>query len=118
MTLDPSALLSSLRERDVKVWLEDGRLKVNAPAGAIDAAMKAELAARKEEILAHLARAEALHRAPSSVVPIKPEGGRQPLFALSGHGGDVYAMRPLARVPSRHSAASPPAARGSPSTAT
>lgn len=95
---DTATLLSTLRARDVKVWLEDDKLKLNAPAGVLDAEMKAQLAARKDEILGYLRRAETMRRASSAIVPIKPEGTRRPLFALSGHGGDVYALRPLARA--------------------
>lgn len=91
------ALLSTLRARDVKVWVEQDRLKFSAPAGAIDADMRATLASRKDEMLAYLMRVEALRRAPVSIVPLKPEGRRPPLFVLSGHGGDVYKMLALAR---------------------
>jgi thioesterase domain-containing protein len=38
-----------------------------------------------------------LASAPSLIVPIKPEGRRRPVFAVSGHGGDVYSLLGLAR---------------------
>lgn len=97
-TTDTATLLSKLRARDVKVFLDGGKLKINAPIGAIDAELKADLAARKDDILAFLQHAETLQRESPFLVPIKPEGHRRPLFVLSGHGGDVYAMRPLARA--------------------
>lgn len=96
--MDTMALLSTLRARDVKVWVEEDRLRFSAPAGAIDADMRMTLTQRKEEILSFLTRADALKNAPASIVPIKPEGHRPPVFALSGHGGDVYALLPLARA--------------------
>lgn len=95
--IDTATLLSTLRARDVKVAIEDGRLKLNAPAGALDADLKAALVAHKDDILAYLKRAEARLSASAEVVPIKPEGTRRPVFAVSGHGGDVYSLLHLAR---------------------
>jgi thioesterase domain-containing protein len=54
------------------------------------------LASRKEEVVALLRRAEAL-KSPSTIVPIKPDGHRPPIFAVSGHGGDVFQLVTLAR---------------------
>lgn len=34
------ALLSVLRERDIKLWVEHDQLKCSAPAGALDAEMR------------------------------------------------------------------------------
>ncbi len=96
--MDTSGLLSTLRARDVKIWIEDDRLKLNAPAGALDAGLKAALATHKEDILAHLKRAADMERASAALVPIKPEGRRRPVFAVSGHGGDVYSLLHLARA--------------------
>jgi thioesterase domain-containing protein len=95
--MDTAALLSTLRDRDVKVWIEQDRLKCSAPMGTLDAAMRATLASRKEEVLALLRQAKMLKSLPPAIVPIKPEGSRPPLFAVSGHGGDVFCLRALAR---------------------
>jgi thioesterase domain-containing protein len=95
--MDITTLFSTLRQRGVQLGVEDGRLKCSAPAGVLDADLRALLASRKDEILSVLRRAEALNHASASIVPIKPNGSRTPIFALSGHGGDVYYLLGLAR---------------------
>ena len=95
--METATLLSLLRERDVKLWIENDLLKCSAPVGALDPDMRGLLASRKGDILALLRQAEATSAEPSSIVPIKPDGSRPPLFALSGHGGDVYYLLSLAR---------------------
>ena len=95
--MDAAALLSTLRARDVRLWIEDAQLKCSAPVGALDAGLREALASRKQEIMAFLRQAEALKSGPASIVPIKPEGRRPPIFAVSGHGGDVFCLLPLAR---------------------
>ncbi|MGX9144554.1 TubC N-terminal docking domain-related protein [Mesorhizobium sp. 128a] len=52
--MDASTLLSDLRSRKVNLWIEDSRLKCNAPVGAIDAELKSALVARKAELIALL----------------------------------------------------------------
>jgi thioesterase domain-containing protein len=47
--------------------------------------------------MALLRQADSLKGSPTSIVPIKPEGSRPPIFAVSGHGGDVFRLLPLAR---------------------
>ncbi len=47
-----------LAGRSVELWVEGDRLRFRAPKGAIGAAERAELSARRDEVLAHL-RAEA-----------------------------------------------------------
>jgi hypothetical protein len=95
--MDTAALLSTLRDRDVRLCTEEGQLKCSAPVGTLDAAMRATLASRKEELLALLRQAEMLKSLPPAIVPIKPEGSRPPVFAVSGHGGDIFCLRALAR---------------------
>jgi thioesterase domain-containing protein len=90
-------LLSSLSQRDVRLWIEEGRLKCSAPVGALSAEMRATLASRKEEILAFLRRAATINIGPRAIVPLKPEGRKPPLFAVPGHNGDVSCYVPLAR---------------------
>ena len=89
-------LLASLRERGVRIRVEDGRLLCDAPPGVLDGALRAQLVARKQELLAVLAEAEAAHSAPRSLVPLKPAGDYPPLFARPGHNGDVFCYRALA----------------------
>jgi len=94
---DAAALLSTLRARQVRLWIEDAQLKCSAPVGALDTGLREALASRKQEIMTLLLQAEALKNGPASIVPIKPEGCRPPVFAVSGHGGDVFRLLPLAR---------------------
>lgn len=49
------ALLEDLDRRDIKLWVEDGRLRFSAPQGAMDSATRQALKARKDELLAALA---------------------------------------------------------------
>jgi thioesterase domain-containing protein len=91
-----AGLLSTLRERGVRLSVEDGRLKCDAPAGVLDDGLRAELAAHKEELMALLAGAETVLGAPRSLVPLKPAGDDPPLFARPGHNGDVFCYRALA----------------------
>ena len=44
-------LLGRLRALGLRLALEDGRLKVNAPKGALTDAIKATIAARREDII-------------------------------------------------------------------
>lgn len=95
--MDAATLLSTLRARDVRLWIEDTQLKCSAPAGAIDAGLREALASRKQEIINYLRQADALKSGPASIVPIKPGGRRPPIFAVSGHGADVFCLLPMAR---------------------
>ncbi|MCA9872614.1 MAG: hypothetical protein KC441_03145, partial [Anaerolineales bacterium] len=47
-------LLNQLRSRDIRIWVEDGRLRLNAPKGALTPELQEQLAAHKAEILAYL----------------------------------------------------------------
>lgn len=95
--MDAAALLSTLRARNVRLWIEDTQLKCSAPAGALDAGLREALASRKQEIILFLRQAEALKSGPVSIVPIKPGGKRPPIFAVSGHGADAFCLLPMAR---------------------
>ncbi len=88
-------LLSSLRERDVRLWVEDGRLKCDAPPGALDQGLRAQLTARKQELMTLIAQAQTTLAAPRSLVPLKPTGELPPLFARPGHNGDVFCYQAL-----------------------
>jgi thioesterase domain-containing protein len=101
-TLSTSEFLSHLRDRDVRLWVEDGRLKCDAPPGVLEEGLRVELTARKQELLAVIAAASSSLSEPRSLVPLKPTGDRPPLFARPGHIGDVFCYRALAeRLDSR-----------------
>ena len=52
-------LLGELRRRGIRVWAEDGRLRMSAPAGAATPEIREQLALHKQAILALLARESA-----------------------------------------------------------
>jgi thioesterase domain-containing protein len=90
-------LLARLRERDVRLWLEDGKLKCDAPPGFLDERWRQELSARKHELVSLIGEAETTLAGPRSVVPLKPTGQSPPVFARPGHNGDVFAYLALAK---------------------
>ena len=62
-------LLEELRALDVRLRVEDGRLRVNAPKGSLTPALEAALVARKQELVEVLStRAERTGRAPMVAV--------------------------------------------------
>ncbi len=95
-TLSTSEFLSHLRDRDVRLWVEDGRLKADAPTGVLDDVIRGQLAARKRELMKLVSQTQATLSGPRSLVPLKPAGSQPPLFARPGHNGDVFCYRPLA----------------------
>ncbi len=46
--------LEDLRRQNVKIWADEGRLRVKAPEGSVSPDLRAQLADRKAEILAFL----------------------------------------------------------------
>jgi thioesterase domain-containing protein len=86
-----------LREQGVKLWAEHDQLKCSAPAGTLDPLLRKTIAARREDILALLRKSEGLRNRPPAIVPMKGSGSRPPIFAVSGHGGDVFYMLGFAR---------------------
>ena len=55
---------------------------------ALDAETRLTLANRKDEITTFLRQAEALADPKSTIVPIRRQGYKPPIFAVSGHGGE------------------------------
>lgn len=52
------AFLSGLAEQDIRLWLEDGQLRFNAPEGAFTQDVKEAVLGQKAEIISFLASAE------------------------------------------------------------
>ena len=52
-------LLRRLQDSDVRVFVQDGRLRVNAGRGVLDDALLAELRAHRDALIALLAAADA-----------------------------------------------------------
>lgn len=55
--METGALISLDRERNVRLSVDNGRLKLSVPAGALNAQLRDTLAKHKEDILAFLRRA-------------------------------------------------------------
>ncbi|MDY0095477.1 MAG: condensation domain-containing protein, partial [Candidatus Vecturithrix sp.] len=69
--------LSYLRSLDIHLWVEEERLRYNAPKGVLTQELREQLRARKTEILAFLRQANV--SAHASVQPIEPIPHDQPL---------------------------------------
>jgi thioesterase domain-containing protein len=95
--MNASSFLTTLTNRDIRVWAEGERLRCNAPAGALTNEIREELLRHKNEILEFLHSANSLAQEQRSIVPLQPRGTRPPVFALGGHNGDVFCFRALAR---------------------
>ena len=92
-----AALLSELRRRNVRLWIEGDRLKCSAPAGKLDSEMLEALASRKAEVMASLRGAEALRKVPDAIVPINLKGTKPAVFFLTGDRDNIFYVGPLAR---------------------
>ncbi len=71
--MDTATLLSILRDRNVKLWVEEDRLKCSGPVGSLDAELRATLTNRKQEVLAFLRQAETTRSGPAAFGPVKRE---------------------------------------------
>jgi thioesterase domain-containing protein len=89
--------LGRLRNHDIHVWVDGGRLRCSAPTGRLTPELRHELRQRKPDIVRFLQSAETLARQPRAVVPLQPRGTGTPVFAVAGHNGDVFCFRALAR---------------------
>jgi len=69
-------LLARLKERDIRLWLEDGQLRYDAPKGALTAALREELVRSKAALVEFLADAGGPPRPPLERIP---RGGQLPL---------------------------------------
>lgn len=95
--IDVATLISELKEKDVRMWVERDQLKISAPEGVLDPETRTMLANQKKEVVAFLQRAELLRSSRNTIVPIKPGGRNPPIFVVSGFGGDVYYFVGMAR---------------------
>ncbi|BAZ54100.1 amino acid adenylation domain-containing protein [Nostoc sp. NIES-4103] len=74
--------LSDLCSQDIKLWVENDRLRCSAPKEALTPDIKAELAARKAEILAFISQAnQALQSTSESIQPASHQGNIPLSFA-------------------------------------
>lgn len=52
--MNTTALLAKLRHLDIRLWIENGKLRFSAPKGALSEELKAEIAAQKNNIISFL----------------------------------------------------------------
>lgn len=90
-----TALLTELRRRDIRVWVDGDQLRCNAPAGVLTPDLRDVLCQRKCEVIDFLRSAESFARQQPAIVPLQPRGTRAPIFGVPGHNGDVFLYRPL-----------------------
>ena len=77
---DVDALLDSLARRDVRLWLDGDRLRVNAPKGVLDDEMRALISSRKDELIAALKSASG--SGARDPIPQLPRGGPLPVSSV------------------------------------
>jgi amino acid adenylation domain-containing protein len=73
--------LSDLRRLNVKLWMEENRLRYSAPQGTLTPALKAELSQRKAEILDFLCQATATPVTCQPLLPTSRDGKLSLSFA-------------------------------------
>lgn len=54
--MSASSLIEQLTQKGVKIWSDDGKLKIHSPKGILTAELQSEIASRKAEILSFLER--------------------------------------------------------------
>ena len=74
-----AALLARLANADVRLSVVDGKLKLNAPKGALDETLRAEIVARRDALIAYLAQGTDPQDKALSRIPRK---GTVPLSAI------------------------------------
>ena len=97
MTLPVADYLAQLAGQDVKLWVEEGKLRCNAPQGVLTAELQRELASRKQELLEFFARGQAgagktgIGRRPADR-PIPLTHGQERIWSLAKMepGSSVY----------------------------
>ncbi|MCA9539218.1 MAG: hypothetical protein KC620_10055 [Myxococcales bacterium] len=91
-------LLDALASAEVEIQLEGDQLRVRAPAGRLSAGLRAELAARKGEVIAHLRGRGAVNHAASEM----EQADRAPSWsgdeAQAGDPDDPLAPFPLTPI--------------------
>ncbi|MCA9969806.1 MAG: amino acid adenylation domain-containing protein, partial [Anaerolineales bacterium] len=75
--MNTAEFITRLRQMDIRVWVEDDRLRISAPKGVLTEALQHEIAARKPDLLAYLQQAEAQLAVPDT--PIEPAARTGPL---------------------------------------
>ncbi|MBV1883197.1 MAG: amino acid adenylation domain-containing protein [Pseudomonadales bacterium] len=96
--------LSSLAKKDIRLWLEEGNLRFNAPEGAFTAEVRDEIVARKPEIIAFLSRVTKYVDTPIALAsrdePLSLSYSQQRLWLLDqlDPGSAAYSMPVILRL--------------------
>ncbi len=72
-------LLGQLRERGIKLWAEEGKLRFQAPKGALTPELRDAIGAQKADILAFLQDAQAAVQDAPPPIPVQQHGDHLPL---------------------------------------
>ncbi len=95
-------LLTRLREQDIRLRLEDGALRYSAPEHGLAEELRAELVARKEELIAFLAGGAAASGIPArrhdGPLPLAPVQERLWLLDRMEPGNPAYNMPAAVRL--------------------
>lgn len=102
--MNAAAFLESLRDRDIRVWVEGDRLRCDGPPGSLTPELREALRAAKGALLEFLQAAQCLAGQSQALIPLTawngPNGSNVDspiLFGIGGHNGDVFCFRGLAR---------------------
>lgn len=76
--MNTQSFLVYLRELNIKLWVEDDRLRVDAPKGVLTPELRDELAQRKADIISFL-RPGSVQAEEVGIVPLEPADRDQPL---------------------------------------
>lgn len=90
-------LLADLAVKDIKVWVDGGRLRCSAPVGALTEEFRDQLRERKSEIIAFLNMATAAARQQPAIIPLQSRGTRTPIYAVPGHIGAPFSFSDLSK---------------------
>jgi thioesterase domain-containing protein/acyl carrier protein len=88
--------LAHLAGLDIKIWLESGKLKLNAPDGVLTPELRAQLGARKQEIIDFLSRA-AESGAPAPIT-VRTPGQAVPLTLAQERIWSLARLEPTSSV--------------------
>lgn len=94
--MSASQLLDELHRLHVTVRLDGESLRLSAAPGVISKELQERVRAGKAELIRMLQDTEEAHKYPA-IVPLQSLGRRIPVFAVSGHNGDVFCYRYLAQ---------------------
>ena len=100
-----AGLLAEARARDVRLWVQDGRLRFDAPAGALDDGLRERLRERRDQLVAVLDRDRRV-RPPLERVdrdgPLPLSYGQQRMWVLAeilpDSGAAAYVLSGAARL--------------------